>query len=101
MRAETGVGPSIASGSHTWKGNWALLPAAPTKSSTATVLRMSGSTSATFQATKESKKSIVPVSRKMPMMPMRKPWSATRLTRKAFFEASAGARLVYQKPMSR
>ena len=29
MRAETGVGPSIASGSQTWNGNWADLPAAP------------------------------------------------------------------------
>jgi len=29
MRAETGVGPSIASGSQMWNGNWADLPAAP------------------------------------------------------------------------
>ncbi len=29
MSAETVVGPSIASGSQTWSGNWALLPAAP------------------------------------------------------------------------
>src|SRR3984893_412677 len=26
MRAETGVGPAMASGSHVWGGNWALLP---------------------------------------------------------------------------
>ena len=44
MRAETGVGPSMASGSQTWNGNWADLPAAPTKSSRATMLRTSGST---------------------------------------------------------
>ena len=44
---------------------------------------------------------IVPAMSQTPMMPMRKLWSATRLTRKAFFEASAGARFVYQKPMSR
>ena len=31
MRADTGVGPSIASGSQTWSGNCALLPAAPAK----------------------------------------------------------------------
>src|SRR4051794_7710905 len=31
IRAETGVGPSIASGSQTWRGNWALLPIAPAK----------------------------------------------------------------------
>ena len=29
--AETGVGPSIASGSHVWSGNWALLPTQPQK----------------------------------------------------------------------
>src|SRR6266516_7509067 len=31
IRAETGVGPSIASGSQTWSGNWALLPTAPAR----------------------------------------------------------------------
>ena len=35
MRADTGVGPSIASGSQTWSGNWALLPIAPAKISRA------------------------------------------------------------------
>ena len=30
MSADTGVGPSIASGSHTYSGNWAHLPTAPT-----------------------------------------------------------------------
>ncbi len=33
IRAEMGVGPSMESGSHTWSGNWADLPMAPTKSS--------------------------------------------------------------------
>src|SRR6188508_1385887 len=32
MRAEIGVGPSIASGSHTWSGNCADFPTAPMKS---------------------------------------------------------------------
>ena len=36
MRAETGVGPSIASGSQTCRKNWALLPIAPMNSSAAT-----------------------------------------------------------------
>ena len=35
IRAETGVGPSIASGSQKWSGNWALLPIAPKKRSSA------------------------------------------------------------------
>ncbi len=34
MRADTGVGPAMASGSQTWSGSWALLPMAPTKRST-------------------------------------------------------------------
>src|SRR6267154_2840721 len=32
IRAEMGVGPSIESGSHTWRGNCADLPIAPMKS---------------------------------------------------------------------
>ena len=56
---------------------------------------------ATFHSTNDPKKSIVPVSRNTPMMPMRKLWSATRLTRKAFLDARAGARRLNQKPMSR
>src|SRR5262252_8006450 len=37
ISAETGVGPSIASGSQTWSGNWALLPTAPAKTRRATI----------------------------------------------------------------
>ena len=32
MRAETGVGPAIASGSQTYSGSWADFPQAPTNS---------------------------------------------------------------------
>ncbi|MNY02688.1 hypothetical protein D3C86_1352700 [compost metagenome] len=38
IRAETGVGPAIASASHTCRGTWALLPMAPMKSSKAAVV---------------------------------------------------------------
>ena len=38
MSAETGVGPSIASGSHRYKGNCALLPTAPTNSISAIIV---------------------------------------------------------------
>ena len=31
ISALTGVGPSMASGSHTWSGNWADFPTAPAK----------------------------------------------------------------------
>ena len=33
IRADTGVGPSIASGSHVWRPTWADLPTAPTSKS--------------------------------------------------------------------
>src|SRR3954453_1659650 len=35
ISADTGVGPAIASGSHTCNGNWALLPIVPPNSSSA------------------------------------------------------------------
>src|SRR6516165_12199575 len=38
IRAETGVGPSIASGNHTCSGNCADLPTAPQKISSATTV---------------------------------------------------------------
>ena len=35
ISADTGVGPSIASGSHRYSGSWALLPTAPTNNRSA------------------------------------------------------------------
>ena len=40
MSAETGVGPSMASGSHIWRGNMADLPAPPMNMRTRAVGRM-------------------------------------------------------------
>ena len=68
ISADTGVGPSIASGSQTWNGNCALLPAAPTNSSSATMFRMSGSASP--KGPKDAWMFSVPVMRKTPMMPI-------------------------------
>src|SRR6266852_9800904 len=48
MSAETGVGPSIASGSQTWSGNWADLPTAPQKTSSAATVRYAGSEVSSF-----------------------------------------------------
>ena len=45
ISAETGVGPSIASGSHRYSGSWALLPHAPTKSSSAMAVAVTGASS--------------------------------------------------------
>ena len=42
ISADTGVGPSIASGSHTCSGTWADLPHAPMKSSNAMPVAVAG-----------------------------------------------------------
>src|SRR6266508_2262301 len=38
ISAETGVGPAIASGSHTYRGNWADFPIAPPNSSSVLII---------------------------------------------------------------
>ena len=43
MSAETGVGPSMASGSQVWSRNWADLPMAPMKRRRQSVVRISTS----------------------------------------------------------
>src|SRR5438046_9008714 len=40
MRADTGVGPAIASGSHTCSGNWADFPMAPPNSNNAATVNV-------------------------------------------------------------
>src|SRR2546430_7136509 len=45
MRADTGVGPSMASGSHTCNGSWADFPTAPANSSKAMTVRSEEHTS--------------------------------------------------------
>jgi len=101
MRADTGVGPSIASGSQTWSGNWALLPIAPANTSRATIA--SGITSseagASISFAIESWMFSVPVLTQMAMIPSAKPTSPTRLTMNAFLAASAADRFLYQNPI--
>ena len=101
MRALTGVGPSIASGSQTWSGNWALLPIAPTKSSSAMPVIIHGAIAPDWSAAGSSWKRpdrLVVVKLSVPtvvqtaMMPSAKPKSPTRLTRNAFLAASAADR---------
>ena len=93
MRALTGVGPSIASGSQTWSGNWALLPIAPQNSSRQmpTIIHwlMSPAASSSGSSVNTSVKLSVPTVVQMAMMPSAKPTSPTRLTRNAFLLASA------------
>ena len=109
MSAETGVGPSIASGNQTWRGNWALLPMAPPKTSAAARVnnptdpkRTAGSIlSSASRMTEKSKApnsasaastSTTPVAEPTAdhtiRIPMKNAKSPTRLVMKAFLAAS-------------
>ena len=105
MRADTGVGPSIASGSQTWSGNWALLPIAPGEHEQ----RHDEQRDRVGVALRSSRISIdsrmlsvaspaAPVLTKMAMIPSANPTSPTRLTMNAFLAASAARPLAVPEP---
>ena len=87
IRALTGVGPSMASGSHTCSGNWALLPTAPTKSSRQIQVMVPDATSPLSACSNTPANCSVEKVTKIRNMPSVKPKSPTRLTRKAFLPA--------------
>ena len=103
IRADTGVGPSIASGNHTYSGICADLPVAPMKNSSVVADRMPQWTSTGSDATCSAMalKSSVPKVTNAPSMPRMKAKSPMRLTTNAFLPASLADFLVNQKPMSR
>jgi hypothetical protein len=86
MSAETGVGPSIASGSQTWSGTCADLPTAPQKMQSTAAERVAVEMT---DGTAISVKASVPVMPHSMRMPIMNPKSPTRLQRKAFLAASA------------
>ena len=101
IRAETGVGPSIASGSQVWSGIWADLAKAPTSSrqqiATTTpwlVWKVPGALE------KMSSRSKVPRSRKMKNAASTIPTSPTTLITKAFIPAVVAVVRRYQKLIS-
>jgi hypothetical protein len=102
IRAETGVGPSMASGSQTNSGIWADFPVAPRKRSS--VMAVTTSPPAGSCAGAEANTWSywrVPRVVQSSITPRAKPKSPTRLTMKAFFPASAADCFSNQKPMSR
>ncbi len=108
IRAETGVGPSMASGSHTCSGNWALLPIAPANTRRATTTSGIARVwpGAIIHSIDARMSRVAPSGRfsvfsQMAMIPSANPTSPTRLTMNAFLAASIADRLRYQKPMSR
>ena len=99
MRADTGVGPSIASGSQTNNGICALFPVAPTNSSrqmTDSTPKCPDSTGKRAAASCTARKSKVPNVKKMRKMPRMNPQSPMRFVMKAFFPASAALFFSYQ-----
>ena len=109
ISAETGVGPSMASGSQVCSRNCADLPMAPMNSSR--------QISVSASACQPKKLMVLPVSAgacantvsssidavimKTAKMPSAKPKSPTRLTTKALIAAALASGLWYQKPISR
>jgi hypothetical protein len=101
ISADTGVGPSIASGSHKYSGSCALLPVAPSNSNSAIaeaveaasspVSALSLSTLYDSDPTAENARNIATIT----------PQSPTRLVTKAFLPAVAADSLLCQKAISR
>ena len=89
IRAETGVGPSMASGSQTYSGICADFPVAPMNSSSAMALNtpkpaVSAANAPLCRAMATSVKRSVPSTDIMSSMPRMKPESPTRFTMNAF-----------------
>lgn len=99
MRAETGVGPSIASPSQDWSGTCADLPQAA--SSSIRPMPVSVPPLASSVDSRTGPKANVPKVVNISMIAIDRPMSPTRLTRNAFLAAVAALGLCCQKPMSR
>lgn len=101
MRAETGVGPSIASPSQDCSGTWADLPHAASSSIRAMPVSVAPPPWCSSAAFRTGAKANVPNVVNISMMAIDRPMSPTRLTRKAFFAAVAALGLCCQKPIRR
>src|SRR6187455_3254440 len=98
IRAETGVGPSIASGSQVWRGSWADLAKAPTRSSRQIAVTVHSFVVKAWGAfSKTSPYSKVPSSRKIRKAASTRPMSPTTLITKAFIPAPVAVARRYQK----
>ena len=102
IRAETGVGPSIASGSHVWNGSCADFANAPTSS------RIRPAVSSpwalwpiSLACSKVARKSSVPEFLRMKNVPSVSPMSPTTLMTNALMPAEVAVVRRYQKEISR
>src|SRR3954467_3136020 len=87
ISAETGVGPAMASGSHTDSGSWAALPTAPMKSSAAMAVAVDAET--VDAPAVMPVYWIVPNALNVRNVASRKPQSPMRFVTNAFFPAEA------------
>jgi hypothetical protein len=87
IRALTGVGPSIASGSHTCSGNWALLPTAPMKTRITAVVNREPPIKPDWAANEISEKATDPVVAQKMIIPMNSAASPILVTTKALSAA--------------
>ena len=109
IKALTGVGPSIASGSQVCSGSCADLPMAPTNSSrhskvmvpTCIPAKPMVDPAMAGAACRIAGIDTVPNTRKVPKIPSEKPKSPMRLTTNALRAAAFALGLWYQKPISR
>jgi len=100
----TGVGPSMASGSHTYRGSCADFPQAPTKNKMVMAVTVPG-----FQQVGilenlgevQGPDAVLPKGSEEEKHARRKPKSPTRFTTKAFFPAFEAESFSYQKPIRR
>src|SRR5437773_10745587 len=99
MRADTGVGPSIASGSHDCSGNWPDLPDAPSSSRRPIASWMP--LDALPIPLKTPAYCTVPSVANIRKIAIAKPASPTRFIRNAFLPAVAALGLMYQNEISR
>ncbi len=99
MSAETGVGPAMASGSHRYSGNCALLPAAPTNNNTTIAVAVDSAMPTSSIEAKISPKFSDPTVKNSRNMASMNPRSPTRLVTKAFLPAVALASSPNQNEM--
>jgi len=105
IRALTVVGPSIALGSHMWRGNWADLPTAPPKRrrvaavATSTPKKVDSLSRCPFSNISTMFR--VPSSTYIRIIPMRKNTSPRRVTKNAFIWALRASGFSCQNPMRR
>src|SRR5215216_3600702 len=88
IRAETGVGPSIASGSQVCSGTWADFANAPTSSSRQTATRSPSLRENSCTPSNARRKSSEPVRLKMKYVPSTSPTSPTTLMTNALIPAA-------------